>query len=181
MQRTALRAAADAERSTFMKLLQVFDKKNADEVCPYCRAVPGKDDSVMVCPTCKTAQHADCWRDNGDKCSVYGCKTSQPAPLSQDYVRSNTAGGLVWGLALAAPITLLSDLLSKFEHWNKLFLFMGTLFLGHVAHDLNSGIVSGRRGRAYSRQREPYLYWAIILVRLAAVALFFSFLNATFR
>ena len=42
--------------------------------CVYCGASATAEPSVWVrCPACESRYHFDCWRDNGDRCSVLGC------------------------------------------------------------------------------------------------------------
>ena len=44
-------------------------------VCPYCRFPIHDGEDVVVCPSCETAHHADCWRENGG-CARFGCPHS---------------------------------------------------------------------------------------------------------
>ena len=41
--------------------------------CPYCRLPIKPSEQVSVCPQCRTPHHADCWTDNGNVCTTYGC------------------------------------------------------------------------------------------------------------
>lgn len=43
------------------------------KTCPFCQAPIKPGVSVEVCPMCKIPHHAECWRQNGGKCTTYGC------------------------------------------------------------------------------------------------------------
>jgi hypothetical protein len=47
------------------------------KMCPYDRYAIAVGESVVVCPHCQVAHHADCWRENGG-CTTRGC---QGAPV----------------------------------------------------------------------------------------------------
>src|SRR5437870_12805914 len=40
------------------------------QVCPKCGNQIAVGHEVVLCPKCYTPQHAQCWRDNGNKCAV---------------------------------------------------------------------------------------------------------------
>jgi TM2 domain-containing membrane protein YozV len=40
--------------------------------CPYCRAPIEPDEEAIVCESCATPHHADCYAENGG-CTVFGC------------------------------------------------------------------------------------------------------------
>ena len=48
------------------------------ELCPYCRAaLNDQQDELLVCPSCATPHHADCFKENGG-CTVFGCASAPP-------------------------------------------------------------------------------------------------------
>jgi hypothetical protein len=47
------------------------------KMCPYDRYAITAGESVVICPHCQVAHHADCWRENGG-CTTRGC---QGAPV----------------------------------------------------------------------------------------------------
>jgi TM2 domain-containing membrane protein YozV len=48
-------------------------------VCPYCRApIDEHQDELLVCASCGTPHHADCFHENGG-CTVFGCTAAPPA------------------------------------------------------------------------------------------------------
>ena len=53
------------------------------KTCPYCQA-PFKDEAdVVLCQTCNMPHHRDCWRENGNKCTTFGCAGAVAGPLEQ--------------------------------------------------------------------------------------------------
>lgn len=44
------------------------------EKCPYCREAVEEDDR-MICPSCKTPHHPDCWHEN-EGCTIFGCENT---------------------------------------------------------------------------------------------------------
>lgn len=67
--------------------------KQSDNIglsCPYDHDTFKIGDRVVICPgMCKSAHHADCWRENGNKCATFGCNgqgviseaAGQPEPV----------------------------------------------------------------------------------------------------
>lgn len=55
------------------------------KICPFCitRIVEGKE--VVVCATCKTPHHKECWMYNLDKCATFGCKGKEILSLSYQF------------------------------------------------------------------------------------------------
>jgi WD40 repeat protein len=55
------------------------------KICPFCitRLVEGKE--VVVCATCKTPHHKECWVYNLDKCATFGCKGKEILSLSYQF------------------------------------------------------------------------------------------------
>ena len=47
-----------------------------EQTCPVCCSSFGDDDSLVVCPNCKTFYHVECWEENHG-CSTYGCASTQ--------------------------------------------------------------------------------------------------------
>ncbi|HEU4387268.1 MAG TPA: RING finger protein [Blastocatellia bacterium] len=41
-------------------------------LCSICQCQIAPQEQSASCPTCKTAYHLDCWRENGG-CAIYGC------------------------------------------------------------------------------------------------------------
>jgi hypothetical protein len=53
--------------------------------CPYCRWPFEVGEEYIVCPSCGTVQHAECWHDNGDRCcGPVGCQYSMQLPHAKD-------------------------------------------------------------------------------------------------
>jgi len=44
-------------------------------VCPYCRFPVLDSEGAVVCPSCDTPHHRDCWEENGG-CARFGCPHS---------------------------------------------------------------------------------------------------------
>ncbi|TXI87421.1 MAG: DUF4339 domain-containing protein [Cupriavidus sp.] len=44
------------------------------EKCPYCREAV-EEDERMICPSCKTPHHPDCWHEN-EGCTIFGCENT---------------------------------------------------------------------------------------------------------
>src|SRR5262249_7459988 len=47
-------------------------KINHMSACPYCKGSVN-DERIVVCPSCETVHHEECWQSNDQFCSVYGC------------------------------------------------------------------------------------------------------------
>ena len=45
--------------------------------CPFCHGLFSASQEVVVCPTCQTPHHKECWDENGG-CTIYGCASSPP-------------------------------------------------------------------------------------------------------
>jgi hypothetical protein len=48
--------------------------------CPYCKGEV-KDEQIIVCPSCETIHHEECWQSNDEFCSVYGCRSRDGSAL----------------------------------------------------------------------------------------------------
>lgn len=46
-----------------------------EATCPVCCTPFAEDDSIKLCPDCKTPHHAECWEENRG-CSTYGCASA---------------------------------------------------------------------------------------------------------
>lgn len=46
-------------------------------LCPYCRSNIVESEQVLMCPSCNTPHHTDCWEENKG-CTVYGCDQVPP-------------------------------------------------------------------------------------------------------
>jgi hypothetical protein len=42
--------------------------------CPYCKGSVS-DEQIIVCPSCDTIHHEECWQSNDQFCSVFGCRS----------------------------------------------------------------------------------------------------------
>lgn len=47
--------------------------------CIYCHADIAVNDQVMLCDTCQSPHHADCWQANNRRCATYGCVGAKSA------------------------------------------------------------------------------------------------------
>lgn len=134
-----------------MKILSQLENSK-DEVCPYCRSVIPKDESV-ACVLCHTHHHIDCWNEAGG-CSVYGCREGEFTP------------NIVWllkCLAISIVVVLSSELLTKFWNGRKLGLFGFTFLLSYIFFILTAGYAYGGRGWGLViRRKDPLLYWTIV-------------------
>ncbi|HEX2033640.1 MAG TPA: RING finger protein, partial [Chloroflexota bacterium] len=76
------------------------NSKWLNATCPKCQQPMTEGQQVVLCPKCYTPQHAQCWRDNDNKCAVDGT----PARLIERAPRAGAAaGGAAAGAAPAAP------------------------------------------------------------------------------
>src|SRR5581483_10605026 len=66
--------------------------------CPKCQQPIAVGDQVVLCPKCYTPQHAQCWRDNDNRCAI----DQTPARLIERPGRGS-AGSVAAGTAAAAP------------------------------------------------------------------------------
>ena len=42
-------------------------------LCPFCKSSLSRSLQFVRCSLCHTAHHADCWKENGNLCSVFRC------------------------------------------------------------------------------------------------------------
>ena len=56
-----------------------------EQTCPICCSEFGADDSIVICPDCKTVYHSECWEENHG-CSTYGCNSAK-------HLETHTASG----------------------------------------------------------------------------------------
>jgi hypothetical protein len=61
------------------------DPQRVGATCPICQSAVGRDEAVMVCPSCDQVHHHECWTDVGG-CATYGCehapKGEKPTPAA---------------------------------------------------------------------------------------------------
>ncbi|MEI6287551.1 MAG: RING finger protein [Bacillota bacterium] len=43
------------------------------KTCPYCQFTIKPGEETIVCDQCGMAHHVQCWKENGDKCTTFGC------------------------------------------------------------------------------------------------------------
>ncbi len=48
--------------------------------CPFCKSKILNRSDILKCPNCKTVHHSECWREAGQKCTIYGCKGRMALP-----------------------------------------------------------------------------------------------------
>lgn len=48
-----------------------------DANCVYCHADLELGDQVVVCDSCRSPHHADCWGANHSQCAMFGCHQTQ--------------------------------------------------------------------------------------------------------
>lgn len=56
-----------------------------EQTCPICCSEFGSEDSIVICPDCKTVYHSECWEENHG-CSTYGCSSTK-------HLETHTASG----------------------------------------------------------------------------------------
>jgi hypothetical protein len=44
--------------------------------CPYC-ADPLASGGLVQCARCQAPHHAECWAENGDRCTIFGCEPTR--------------------------------------------------------------------------------------------------------
>lgn len=47
-----------------------------ESTCPICCGEFGSEDSLVICPDCKSVYHTECWEENHG-CSTYGCSSTK--------------------------------------------------------------------------------------------------------
>ena len=62
------------------KLNNILQKQDAmpkdnslGKSCPFCQMPIKPGANIEICPACQIPHHVDCWRENGNKCTTYGC------------------------------------------------------------------------------------------------------------
>ena len=52
---------------------EVQSNQHVGSNCPYCQTPIKPGVAVVICPSCRIPHHQECWRDNGSKCTTFGC------------------------------------------------------------------------------------------------------------
>lgn len=55
------------------------------KICPFCITRLTDDKEVVVCASCKSPHHKECWVYNLDKCATFGCKGREILSLSYQF------------------------------------------------------------------------------------------------
>ncbi len=50
--------------------------------CPFCHGGIETREQGVRCKRCQAPHHGACWQEHGNKCSVYGCRSTENAPLT---------------------------------------------------------------------------------------------------
>lgn len=63
---------------TFVRYVLDFENRKeimtrGEPVCPYCKAAVEEKQPGVLCRTCKTLHHQECWNETG-RCSIFGCR-----------------------------------------------------------------------------------------------------------
>jgi len=58
--------------SRYLLDYQKMPALQSTEVCPYCKELFAKNESLVFCKECRTVHHRDCWNETGH-CTVFGC------------------------------------------------------------------------------------------------------------
>jgi len=61
------------------------DNKSEEKICPFDQQILEKDQDLVVCTSCGTPHHAQCWEYNKG-CAVFNCggKTSMPYSITPE-------------------------------------------------------------------------------------------------
>lgn len=62
-----------------------------EQTCPICCSEFVADDSIVICPDCKTVYHSECWEENHG-CSTYGCNSTKHLETHTASVDDATSG-----------------------------------------------------------------------------------------
>ena len=75
------------------------------KVCPYCQMPIKPGALVLKCPICGIPHHNECWRENGNKCTTYGC-TGQGLNFREELTASTseTSGTKMFNYELTTPV-----------------------------------------------------------------------------
>src|SRR5947209_6226509 len=68
-------------------------------VCPYCRGTVEEGEGSMVCQSCSTPHHQECYDENGG-CTLFGCKF---APPDEPKVQVTNSEASLFGAPLPVP------------------------------------------------------------------------------
>lgn len=79
---------SESEPATIALSPKLDHTPNIGKTCPYCQTVIKPGAPIQVCPVCDIPHHRECWIENGNKCTTFGCKgtrATEPerAPLPQ--------------------------------------------------------------------------------------------------
>lgn len=64
------------------------------KTCPFCQMPIKAGVRIEVCPTCKIPHHAECWKENCNKCTTYGCN-GKDSGNTQPVMSANSATGYI--------------------------------------------------------------------------------------
>lgn len=81
--------SSDLPNVPVTRLPAIKSDKNTEyvgKVCPYCHNAIKSTSDIVVCSTCDTPHHKDCWSENGG-CTTYGCTGDN----AQDEIKNTTS------------------------------------------------------------------------------------------
>jgi uncharacterized Zn finger protein (UPF0148 family) len=159
-------------------------------LCPYCRFPLKYHETMVVCPACKVAHHADCWNENRG-CTTYGCAYSPeahpPQPAAQPGPAPASAPAQYGPQALPPPLAAATAAQLESTASAALLLSILGLFccglLSVLAILMAVGVLVRMRALGLNAPRARQQAIAAIIIGLVIVALaaLFFFLLAAAR
>ena len=62
------------------------------KTCPYCQVPIKPGVAITICAVCGSPHHIECWKENGSKCTTYGCSGKTETTISPHYLEQYENG-----------------------------------------------------------------------------------------
>lgn len=63
--------------------LRILSHGTRSTLCPFCKCRFQKKETLVDCPKCTAPHHFDCWQQQNNRCSVFGCNGYIAPPQAQ--------------------------------------------------------------------------------------------------
>ncbi|MCA9524597.1 MAG: hypothetical protein KC609_26705, partial [Myxococcales bacterium] len=63
-----------------VSIAELAPERLLDVICPYCRAGIADGNALVVCQSCGTVHHDECWAHDS-QCAVFGCRGTTPTAV----------------------------------------------------------------------------------------------------
>ena len=153
-----------AENKTAVQENDLYAGKN----CPYCQMPfkPGAD--IFVCPICKMPHHKECWKENDNKCTTFGCTGTTERAVAAEPAKEIAPQAMPVPISL--PISIDIDYKAFFDEFNRDLIGTERIEITHaLARGAIIGTIGGMIGGAIGRPLIGAIVGAILCTSIVLV------------